>query len=327
MNKAWVVRPYPHNIYRMAEFKQRQIVAIGWPGIGDLTGKTRTDIKKFLMRAGEYESPQSLGQAAGIIDRFVNKIQMDDYVIVPDGPCVYIGRVSSAYQYAADKDNTADGYSHQRRINWVNEARSIDKGYITGRMANSLKGRQAVFSTYADDIAELLTKKAHLFTGLDYSELKQQYLCHLQDGTLIGVNPNTFEDAVGVVLRRYYPQLTRQSTTGSKEGDTDLMTALPGGVVVRIQVKHFFPEHGELQPWVVDQLAQSMDDCDHGIIVTSGVVSQNARARAKELLERESKQIAFIEGGEFVDLVFENIEDFTSEEQANLGLSKRLDLL
>ena len=49
--KAWLIRPRPHEIYRMPEFKTKNIVAIGWPGIGDITGMSREDLKQTLADA------------------------------------------------------------------------------------------------------------------------------------------------------------------------------------------------------------------------------------------------------------------------------------
>ena len=37
--KAWLVRAYPHGKYRFNEFRENNIVAIGWPGIGSLEYK------------------------------------------------------------------------------------------------------------------------------------------------------------------------------------------------------------------------------------------------------------------------------------------------
>ena len=39
MSNAWVVRPYPHGFYRVSEFLTGNMVAIGWPCVGDLTDK------------------------------------------------------------------------------------------------------------------------------------------------------------------------------------------------------------------------------------------------------------------------------------------------
>src|SRR5208282_5665538 len=99
MRYAWIVRPYPHGFYRVKEFLTKNIVAIGWPGIGDLSQcKNRDDIKNKLLNHYTYSSLQSLGQAAGNIHRFMFDIEERDYVICPDGPIVYIGRMRSHYK-------------------------------------------------------------------------------------------------------------------------------------------------------------------------------------------------------------------------------------
>ena len=64
MSRAWVVRPYPHNIYRMQEFLDENMIAIGWPGIGDLSAViNREDFKEVLKN--QDSSPRELGQATG----------------------------------------------------------------------------------------------------------------------------------------------------------------------------------------------------------------------------------------------------------------------
>ena len=116
------------------------------------------------------------------------------------------------------------------------------------------------------------------------------------------------------------------STTNSKEGDTDLETTLPGNIVVRVQVKYFYPQKGNLGDWVVDQLANSMDEGDLGLIATSGTISEEAIKKAKEYLSK-CKKISFIDGNEFVDLIFDNLDSFKEEEFSRLGLSKIFTLI
>lgn len=43
MRNAWLIRPVPHGIPRVTEFKEKGIIAVGWPCIGNLKvsqGKT-----------------------------------------------------------------------------------------------------------------------------------------------------------------------------------------------------------------------------------------------------------------------------------------------
>lgn len=316
MNNAWVIRPYPHHKNRIKEFLQQNIVAIGWPEFGNLTNyESRSEIKKVVRDYYKNESNQSIGQKAGIIYRFRTEIEKGDIVLIPDGPVVYIGKINDN-KYVYRKDLKEEGYPHHRNIQWLFEKKGIKRKFLTGRVFDSLKGRQTVFSTYYEDISKIIDEKKYLFNEDTYVDLKQDYLERLQAGKLSSINSNTFEDTVGELLNEYFPGLERQSTRNSKSGDTDLKTELPGNVVVRIQVKHFYKSGPELGEEVVDQLANSMEKIDIGIIVTSGVVSEQSR----EYTESMDIKIGFIDGVEFVDLLFESIDELSEDSLNKFGL-------
>jgi len=319
MQYAWIVRPYPHGFYRVKEFLTKNIVGIGWPCIGDLSDcKNRDDLKKRILTYYKYSSPQSLGQAAGNIYRFIFDLKENDYVLLPDGPVVYIGRVNSAYKYDPTTDSEEEGYPHQREVAWFHDKKAILRNLLTGRVYDSLKGQQTVYATYHEDIDDIVKNKKHYFTQQSNYDLKVEYLNRLQSGLLRNVNSNPFEDAVCSLYSRFFPGLRRLATTGSEKGDTDLLAELPGKVNVRIQVKHFYPKQGELQDWVVDQLASSMEAGDHGIIVTSGAISKAAREKTEGIVD---KTITFIDGQEFVEHLFEAIDSIPKEVLATFGIS------
>ena len=46
--KTWLLRPMPHNILRINEFINSNIIAIGWPDISSLQGKTKSEIHEAL---------------------------------------------------------------------------------------------------------------------------------------------------------------------------------------------------------------------------------------------------------------------------------------
>ncbi|MEH7459329.1 restriction endonuclease [Bacillus sp. JJ1127] len=332
MGKAWVVRPFPHGVNRMKEFLTKHkhqdtgngIIAIGWPGIGDLSEVSkRKEVKKVV--EGKYTySPKALGQKAGVIYRFLQEIEIGDYVLVPDGRFTYIGRIASSYKYDESVDNGEEGYPHQRWVEWLYEKKAIPRKMLTGRLFDSLKGRQTLYSTYYEDIHEIVTEKKHYFSEQTDIEMKNAYLEKLQAGGLFGVTSSSFENAVCTLLSLYYPGLYRLSTTSSEVGDTDLLAELPGGLTVRIQVKHFYIGGGALQDWVVKQLADSMDAGNHGIIVTSGIVGKDAEALAQEYAAKENKNIGFINGQEFVDMLFEDLERLPEEALMTFGLAKKV---
>ena len=161
-------------------------------------------------------------------------------------------------------------------------------------MSNTLKGRLSVFSIYNVGDVETTVDRSDLFKPGADTDLKPRYLHKLQDGSLRGVNPYTFEEAVRKLLSLYYPSLDRQSTRNSSSGDTDLKADLPGDVVVRIQVKNFYPSMGHLGEDAVRQLADSMEPGDIGIVVTSGVVGNDAKDLASKYAEK-GLYISFID--------------------------------
>lgn len=119
MPKAWLLRPSPHGNNRMKEFLSGSFIAIGWPGIGDLTGKTREQIKEILSKPPyEYESLE-LGNAYATVDIFVNQMDIGDLVLVPNGNDIHFGIIKSDYGFDLRYDAKTLGYSHQRRVKWL----------------------------------------------------------------------------------------------------------------------------------------------------------------------------------------------------------------
>lgn len=122
---TWLIRPYPHNILRIDEFRQKNIVAIGWPGLGDLTKKSREELKRLLAQPPYSLIDRKLGSAYATIDIFVNQMRPGDLVLVPDGDDIYLGELTGGYRYDPAVDNDTDGYPHQRTVSWfpVNTSR------------------------------------------------------------------------------------------------------------------------------------------------------------------------------------------------------------
>lgn len=116
--QAWLVRPYPGKNRRLNEFRQKDIVAVGWPGIGDLTGRSREELKRLLSQPPYSYKDRELGNHYATIDILVNRIQPGDLVLVPDGDDIYFAEITSGYLYDPTVDNSIDGYPHQRTVAW-----------------------------------------------------------------------------------------------------------------------------------------------------------------------------------------------------------------
>ncbi|MGL6131655.1 MAG: hypothetical protein ACRCZ9_08605, partial [Fusobacteriaceae bacterium] len=167
MKTAWIIRPYPHGINRLHYFLKNNVVGIGWPGIGTLEDiVSREDVKSKLKSAGYTagKTALSIGQAAGTIYRFACEMKAGDYVLVPNGSHIFVGKVledKAIYLEAFDKDD--EGFCHQRKVEWLFNKRTINKQFMTSRVYDSFKGQSTLFTTWYDDIHDLITKKQHLF--------------------------------------------------------------------------------------------------------------------------------------------------------------------
>lgn len=120
--KAWFVRPNPHEINRIEEFLAKGIIAIGWPGIGSFDCRSKENIKQMILKQSPNLPSSELGQAAGNVQRFVNDMQIGDYVVCPDGDMIHFGVVSSGYYFDPDYDAPDVAYPHQRKVEWKNKA-------------------------------------------------------------------------------------------------------------------------------------------------------------------------------------------------------------
>jgi len=312
---AWVVRPKPGGNNRIDEFRKYNLVGIGWLADQDLSSVGKSGIRYRLKQRHDWNA-YKIGQATGQVNRFVNKMSEGDFVIVPSGGNVYLGYIRSDYCHASSP--VAGGLAHQRDVEWEFDGGAINRSTLPGKLQDSLKGRLTVFSVDADRVDQLLESEVDTRGRDPYAELEEEYLDRLQQGEIRGIGSASFEDVVATVLDNYFPNITRQATTSDDEGDTDLKAELPGDVTVRVQVKHFYPESGNLTSAAVRQLEKSMTTGDNGIVVTSTDSSDEAEEYANQC----EKQIGIIDGPEFVELLFENIDEFSEQELRTLGLQE-----
>lgn len=142
MSKAWLVRPFPNGTNRMEEFKSNHIIAIGWPLIGDLSGKSREEIKSILQGPPYNYTSLELGSAYSNVDILVNQISIGDLVLIPNGDDIYFAKIDSTYRYDQSKDNDNEGYPHQREISFL--AGPINRSLLPQELRKSLKVPRAM---------------------------------------------------------------------------------------------------------------------------------------------------------------------------------------
>lgn len=140
----WVVRPKPSNQDRTKEFKEENIIAIGWKFIGDMKKLDNSEIRKHLKKHQPDKSTRSISLQFGMLKRFKEEIKRGDIVIVPETerPYVIVGKVNSEYEYKSEKKE--DGYPHQRKVEWIKE--DIRKEEIPEVLKDALRPRLTLYS-------------------------------------------------------------------------------------------------------------------------------------------------------------------------------------
>lgn len=120
--QVFQIKTKPEEIERIAEFltpdeNSYGFVAIGWPGIGNLSGCDREEIRLRLGREYNYSNTRKLGYDLGVVDAFVNVMNEDDIILVRDGETVWVGTLGT-YHFDPDMDHRG-GMPHQRKVQWV----------------------------------------------------------------------------------------------------------------------------------------------------------------------------------------------------------------
>jgi predicted Mrr-cat superfamily restriction endonuclease len=151
---TWLIRPVPHGINRLQEFRTRNIIAIGWPQIGNLSGQSRESIKKLLASPPNNYTGLVLGNAYATIDIFVNRINTGDIVLVPNGDDIYFAEVTTGYFF--DDSFVNEGYPHQRKVKWLADT---SRESLSKELRSSLKVHRtaADLSRHSTEIAALAT--------------------------------------------------------------------------------------------------------------------------------------------------------------------------
>ena len=137
-NDLWLVRTNPEKTNRLKEFLDNNIIAIGWSNLLDLHDMPKSAIHTELNKNNYSCSNVKLG----VINHFVNNIQIGDLCIIPNGDKVYIAKVTSAYYYDATK--VEDGYPHQRKVEFINKDNPISRSSLPESVRRSLGAQNYV---------------------------------------------------------------------------------------------------------------------------------------------------------------------------------------
>lgn len=132
-------------------------ICIGWSKMGDLSDIK--DKQALIELYDQYFEKNNRGKAQDIgqIWRFINDMQIGDYVIFAENSLFHIGQIKSDYYYDNTKSDSQDeNYTNIRKVTWIK--RNISRSVLSDNLHNSLKAAMTVWTLndYKSVVAELL---------------------------------------------------------------------------------------------------------------------------------------------------------------------------
>lgn len=134
----WLVRAIPEKNNRIDEFLEKNIVAIGWAKLGNMTHKDKNDISKIL----SLNSYKNSNVTVGVLNHFFNNMKKNDLCIIPDGDNIYLARVKSDYYFVPAEVN--DEYPHQRKVEFLNKDNPINRNELPKNIQKSLGAQNTI---------------------------------------------------------------------------------------------------------------------------------------------------------------------------------------
>ncbi len=250
------------------------------------------------------------GSAAGNMWRFIRDMTEGDYVVVPDGPVFYLGRIDGPARY--EPAFAADDTAYRRSVEWLNKGEGIPRLLARAALQSRMKARQAC--VYAGDLVkeiEAVLAGASATPGANFQSDLRRLLVTLTLGELRSgrMNGPELERLIMKLLTALGAENVRQIPTRVDKGADvvgDFKVAGTLSMRLAVQAKHYGPT--PLVPAdVVENLAEGMqaESADFGWVATTGSFSDGAYDKKDELAETEGLKIDLIDGELLAAMILE----------------------
>jgi restriction system protein len=322
----WMVRAGEGG-YLFEEFKDKNVVAIGWNDVGDLSKVTSLDALKELYRREEAEEEEKEGKinaSCGMLRRFKDEIHKGDYVVTynPESRQYLIGEVTGEYAF----NTKLLQYYHTHSVRWHEKV--VDRDALSTSTRNSLGAISTIFEVKDEAKEEMLKvlQGNNYAPEVDQQEdvvgdtLKDDIANRAQESIKDKVVKLDWEEMQQLVagLLRGMGYKTMVSPKGPDRGRD--VQASPDGLGLEdpkiiVQVKH---RSGQMGSEVVRSFITSVGHSAKGLYVSTGGFSKDARLEA----ERSQTPVTLVDIDLLVSLLIQYYDMLDSDTRALLPLVK-----
>jgi 5-methylcytosine-specific restriction protein B len=152
--RAWLVRgANVSGTNVLARWFKEGFCSIQWAELPEIAANTpRSEIAKLVKQYLSDASAVSQGLSVGVLNRFLNEMEIGDLVVTVDGSRVYVGQVAGDPTYVGEKLVT-----RQRKVSWKNVEKPFLRSDLPSDAADGLRGQLALsdLSAHLADFAAL----------------------------------------------------------------------------------------------------------------------------------------------------------------------------
>jgi restriction system protein len=288
-------------------FVNRNLLAIGWRAMGDLSRfGDRDAFKTALAQAYPGEKPGAIPTKAGQLYRFVREMQLGDLVVCPLKLVreVKIGKIVGEYQHLPGVD---ERYPNTRKVEWL---KTVPRTSFSQSALYEMGSALTLFqiSSHADEVLAILEGRP--VEPVDEEEEIAEITSDIEDQTRDYVlkllarrlKGHPFAAFVGHLLEKM-DYKTRVSAPGPDRGIDIIAHRDELGFeppLVKVQVKS---SEGSIGEPAVSALYGKVEASEFGLLVALGTFTRQAVDFAFS-----KGNLRLIDGDELVDLIFEYYE-------------------
>lgn len=316
----WMVRA-GEGSFLFQDFKEKNIVAIGWEELGNLT---KTSSPKVLMKLvweayADAKEGQKIISASQII-RFRFEFKPGDFIITYNSQerKYLVGEITGEYEY---KSNVTK-YKNIRKVKWAKE---IDRDRLSPSTKNTLGAISTIFKVGEDareEILNLLQGKEILKVTSEETEdlIKEDMKQRANEFIKDRVSKLDWQDMQRLVagILRGMGYKTRISPQGPDRG-RDIEASPDGlGLVdprIIVEVKH---RSGQMGRSEITSFTGGLRPGHKGIYVSTGGFSKDAKYEA----ERANIPTTLIDMDSLVNLIVQYYDSFDTETKTLIPLTK-----
>lgn len=316
--RVWGIHTKDDNL-----FLQKDVIAIGWKEIGDLS-KIKTERDAFKEKYAQVYPDAKKGSIAngvGMLYRFVCEVQVGDYVVFPSkiDRKINIGIVEGNYEYNPD----AVEYVQQHRVKWL---KHLPRTAFSQGALYEVGSAMSFFSikNYPDEYLTALDKNFKKDGVSDNSEEDESVGAtadEIVESTKDFILKELSKNLKGYDLEQFVADLLNamgyRTSISAHGGDSGIdITAykdeLPPRILVQVK-----SQDGDIKESTIQSLKGAMREGDYGLFVTLSNYTKNAQKYLDS-----TPIIRGINGTELVDLILKYYEELSEKYRKMIPLKK-----